>query len=227
RLPDSILEDSVNKPWRPVPAGRISSIETRRLLLATIPAVWIITIFLGGLKETSLIIGLTWMYNDLGGADENGIVRNVINALGFVVFSSGATRIASGHGQFSLNEAAYQWLAMQWAIITSTMQMQDFKDQKGDLARPGGRSTAPLVLGDWVARWTIAVPVLVWSVICPLFWAVDIYGYVVPLALGNFVAIRVILLRNVDADRSTWMLWAVWLVSLYMLPLVRDHSILF
>ena len=31
----------------------------------------------------------------------------------------------------------------------------------GDRAR--NRRTLPLVLGDWIARWTIAVPVMIWS----------------------------------------------------------------
>ena len=68
---------------------------------------------------------LEYMYNDLGGADENFVVRNLINAAGFVCYSAGATRVAGGHGQHSLNQKAYRWLAIIGGIIFSTLQMQD------------------------------------------------------------------------------------------------------
>lgn len=68
---------------------------------------------------------LTWMYNDLGGADESYIVRNFINALGFVCYSSGATRVACGYGHCFLNDEAYQWLAIIGGIVFSTLQAQD------------------------------------------------------------------------------------------------------
>lgn len=28
-----------------------------------------------------------------------------------------------------------------------------------------------------------------------------------------------------EADRQTWKVWSLWLTSLYVLPLVRDHSV--
>ena len=68
---------------------------------------------------------LVYMYNDLGGADESFVVRNLINAAGFVCYSAGATRVACGHGQCSLNEKAYRWLAIVGGIVFSTLQMQD------------------------------------------------------------------------------------------------------
>lgn len=125
RLPDSIIEDSVNKAWRPIPSGRLSACEARRLLLAGLPIAILITFYTGGMEETIVMNTLVYMYNDLGGADENFVVRNLINAAGFICYSAGATRVACGHGQYSLNEKAYQWLAIIGGIIFSTLQMQD------------------------------------------------------------------------------------------------------
>ena len=68
---------------------------------------------------------LEYMYNDLGGADENFVVRNLINAAGFICYSAGATRVACGHDRHFLNEKAYQWLAIIGGIVFSTLQMQD------------------------------------------------------------------------------------------------------
>ena len=125
RLPNSIIEDSVNKPWRPIPSGRLSACQARRLLLAILPISVIITFYIGGMEETIVMNTLEYMYNDLGGADENFVVRNLINAAGFICYSAGATRVAYGHDQYSLNDKGYQWLAIIGGIIFSTLQMQD------------------------------------------------------------------------------------------------------
>ena len=77
------------------------------------------------MEETVAMFVLTWMYNDLGGADESYIVRNFINALGFVCYSSGALRVASGYGQYFLNDESYQWLGIVGGIVFTTLQAQD------------------------------------------------------------------------------------------------------
>ena len=125
RLPNSIIEDSVNKAWRPIPAGRMSAADARHLLLLAIPTGFVITLYIGGMEETVAMMVLTWMYNDLGGADENFVARNFINALGFMCYSSGATKVACGYGQCELNQNAYEWLAIIGGIIFTTLQMQD------------------------------------------------------------------------------------------------------
>ena len=125
RLPNSIIEDSINKPWRPIPSGRLSAYQARRLLLVVLPIAILISFHIGGMEETIVINTLLYMYNDLGGAEENFVVRNLINAAGFICYSAGATRVACGYGQCSLNEKARQWLAIIGGIIFSTLQMQD------------------------------------------------------------------------------------------------------
>lgn len=125
RLPKSIIEDSVNKPWRPIPSGRLSADQARRLLLAVLPIAVLVSFYTGGIQETIVMNTLEYMYNDLGGADENFVVRNVINAAGFICYSAGATRVACGHDMYSLNDKAYRWLAMIGGIVFSTLQMQD------------------------------------------------------------------------------------------------------
>ena len=125
RLPRSIIEDSINKPWRPIPSRRLSACQARRLLLAVIPIAIPITFYTGGMQELIAMNTLSYMYNDLGGADENFVVRNLINAAGFICYSAGATRVACGHEQYSLNEKAYEWLAIVGGIVFSTLQMQD------------------------------------------------------------------------------------------------------
>ena len=223
-LPASVNEDSLNKPWRPLPAGRITVVQTRRLLLATIPTVLLITLYLGAMEETVILIGLTWMYNDLGGADESFLVRNLLNGAAFAAYGSGAIRVASGRMLPLLNAVGYQWLTVVGTIIFTTLQVQDLRDQEGDRAHQ--RSTIPLVLGDRAARWTVAVPVLAWSLLCPGFWALNSWGFVLPVALGCVVAGRVLFMRSVEEDASTYRVWGLWLMSLYLLPLFHNHGVL-
>lgn len=221
RLPNSVLEDSVNKPWRPVPSRRISEEETRRLLLVLIPCGLLLSIFLGGLKETASMLILTWMYNDLGGADENYILRNIINAAGFICHGSGATIIAAGFGRHELRNEAYVWLAMIGGVILTTIQVQDLPDMVGDAVR--GRRTLPLVHGEWIGRCSVAIPVAFWAFACPAFWQLGSFGHVLPVSVGLLVVYRVLMMKNVAADKATYRIWCLWLVILYTLPLFRAY----
>ncbi|KAI9876589.1 MAG: hypothetical protein M1830_006167 [Pleopsidium flavum] len=223
-LPGSVIEDSINKPWRPLPSKRLSLVQARRLLLAIIPAVFITTLYLGGMEVSVVLMVLTWMYNDLGGADENYVIRNLLNLFGFVCYSLGALMVACDQRRFSLTPAAYQWLTIVGLIVLTTLQTQDLSDQEGDRAR--GRRTIPLIMGDWTARWTIALPVVAWSFFCPAFWKLGIYSYIIPVAIGGLVAFRVLMIRSVAGDKLSWKMWCLWTVSLYLLPLCKNHTVL-
>ena len=218
------MEDSINKPWRPLPSNRISGNEARRLLLVLIPCGLILSTFLGGLKETAAMLILTWMYNDLGGADENYLLRNLINAGGFMCHGSGATIIAAGFRDHELRREAYNWLAMIGGVIFTTLQVQDIPDMAGDAAR--GRRTFPLVHGEWIGRCSVAVPVAFWTFACPAFWQLNYMGYALPAAIGLSVVFRILMMKNVAADQTTYKVWCWWLTVLYILPLCKKFAIL-
>ena len=60
RSPEAVQEDLQNKPWRPLAAGRITTVQTRRLLLPAIPlSLLIIYRWLGAVEETVLLFCLT------------------------------------------------------------------------------------------------------------------------------------------------------------------------
>lgn len=158
------------------------------------------------------------MYNELGGSDESYIIRNLLLAATYAGYCAGAVKVASGYDT-DITRAAYDWIAMIAGVKFTTMHVQGVKDQKADDARR--RKTFPLVLGDGPARWTIAVPVLVWSLMCPTFWSLQLYESMVSIALGPIVVYRVILIRGISADRLTWKIWGMWLPSLYFLPVFK------
>ncbi|KAK8068367.1 UbiA prenyltransferase [Apiospora saccharicola] len=241
RLPESALEDAANKPWRPVPSGLLTSDQLRRAMLVLLPLVLGLNhmLFDTG-KETSLLFSLTWMYNDLGGGDDGWVQRNVIIAAAFGLYDLGSVRVASGAPLSGLTPDAVLWIFAISAVILTTMHVQDLKDQEGDRRRE--RSTAPHVLGDGTARWTIAIPVGAWSVFCTAFWGfrgchwgrsmgiavvvsaplMGISAYIT--MLGAWVAFRCVALRTPATDRATWQLWALWTASLYALPCLYRYT---
>lgn len=219
--PASVLEDSVNKPWRSIPSKRLTAEQAQHLLLLIIPIVFLATLYLGGTREAVTLMVMTWMYNDLGGADVSFVTRNMLNAFGYMCYSSGSMLVAVGYGQHQLNTTADWWLAIIGAIIFTTLQMQDMPDVEGDAAR--NRKTIPLVYGDCVARWSIAVPVIAWSFICPAFWGMNPFGYITPVAVGFGFVVRLLTLRSVSADSVTWKAWCVWMTTIYLIPVSKQH----
>lgn len=243
--PMAVEEDKINKPWRPIPSGRITSEQARRAMLVLIPVVLAFNYAMGTLNEAMGIFVLTWMYNDLGGGDE--LSRDAIIAIAFALFNGGSLRLAipspsesllgdmpSGNPSpyhYEISSRGYTWLAIISGAVWTTMQVQDLKDQEGDRLR--GRKTIPLLFGERFSRCMIALFVAAWSVACVVFWAAGMVsaspanklgaaalGFVVPLGMGGYVAFRALALRGKPADARTWRLWCAWLVGLYILPVL-------
>ncbi|KAL8651747.1 MAG: hypothetical protein Q9210_003078 [Variospora velana] len=96
RQPAAIAEDSVNKPWRPMPSKRLTEQRARQIMFALYPVAGLTSCYFGGLRQCIALVALGYWYNDRGGADSSFVVRNFINACGFVCYSSGAMEVALG-----------------------------------------------------------------------------------------------------------------------------------
>ncbi|KAJ5040864.1 uncharacterized protein L3040_005423 [Drepanopeziza brunnea f. sp. 'multigermtubi'] len=221
RLPNSVLEDAINKPWRAIPSGRLTPEEASQILLLSIPAGYLSTLFLGGTTEFLVMMVLTWVYNDLGAAEGHFLLRHVNNALGFTTFGAGAARVACGG---ALNTTTiYAWLAVIAAAITCTIQFQDMEDQEGDRLR--ARKTLPLVMGEGATRWANAVTVVGFSLVAAAFWRLPVLGYLPPAALGGLIAVRTLTRTDLAGDKQTFKLWCLWLMLLYVLPFAKMEGV--
>lgn len=130
-------------------------------------------------------------------------------------YSAGSTSVAAG--VYTLTPQAYKWIAIIGAIIFSRLSMQDLPDKEGDAAR--GRRTSPLIMGDAFSRYEIAVPIFIWSLICPFFWRASSIGYIGPCGIGVWLVFRILRFRTVAGDKVSWKIWCLWTGMLYSLPL--------
>lgn len=239
-------EDASNKPWRPIPAGRITCGQAGVLVKILYPLVWIISVALGGGMESLSLVVQGIIYNDLGGGDNNPFIRNAINAGGYLSFQLGAVRVATAtQGSKSLlpcvmpgilcpaadtttaaapgvefSSQAQIWFLLLALLFFTTVHIQDLPDQDGDSKR--GRRTVPLVFGDRPARYSLTVAMTFWSLVTPYFWHMAWTGYIAPLAFGAWVVARTLRPRNEKADRNTFKVWNSWVVMVFTLPLVKS-----
>lgn len=217
RSPNSVAEDTINKPWRPIPSNKITSEQTRRSMLVAVPLSLYLNYHLHVWEQGALVHIITWLYNDLRGSDE-AFIRELLIAVGYAMFNSGSLQIAAGCSQEScgLSWQGITWTGIISAVIFTTMQVQDLKDQEGDQLR--GRRTVVLFLGERVSRGSIAIFVTFWSWVCAVFWQCGSWRLAFPILPALLVAWRVVMIRSQHEDRQTWKLWCLWLIFLYVLP---------
>jgi 4-hydroxybenzoate polyprenyltransferase len=217
--PNALAEDSINKPWRPLPSRRLTPEKAKTILLYVIPTIYVMGLFLGGAEAAVALMVFSHMHNELDGASKNWVVRNILNGCGLSCFSIGAAVVATGYGTHSLTEDTYTWVALLAAVIATTIQMQDLPDVEGD--RATDRKTIVVVYGDSVTRWSVAVGVLFWSGVCCWYWDLNAAWYLPYVGMGAVMAARVLLIRDVKGDDVTWKMWGLWMMTLYLLPLVK------
>jgi len=165
---------------------------------------------------------MAWVYNDLGAANENFHLRNVANALGIAAFNAGSTIAVMGSAP-GLNGKGYVWLGVLGVAIYSTISVLDMLDIAGDSAR--GRRTMPIVYGHEVARWGVALPIVLWSVVCPIFLNTGLAGFMFSVVLGSIVAVHLVAFRTHSADKTSEKMWCVWTIVLYCLPLFANGEV--
>lgn len=235
RLASSITEDAVNKPWRPLPAKRLSPIGARTMLLLVIPLAMSFSLVTcqASYVPSATLICLAWLYNDLEGSSTSIFARNLLNALGLTCFGWGALAVLAGPGaQLVLPQAAV-WMAMTASIIFTTIQVQDFRDEAGD--RECGRETIALRYSPVVARGSCALFVLMWSLAAPAFWACNRPGsaalssenyltcawwvWAVSVGLGAGVGGLLMARGGRTMDEQALTAWCAWVAWVYMLPL--------
>lgn len=223
----AIEEDRINKPWRPIPAGRIEATTVARLIVPGYLVAITYSYFTNTLAPALFLVFLGWCYNSsFVSGSENWALRTLLNAFGFPAFLYGALQAALC--QVGVRDASgplSAWTAMKWwfvilsCVIFVTVHVLDIYDQEGDQAR--GRLTLPLVIGDRRARRSLALASIASSVGSCYFWNCLGLSGLFPLSLGALVAVGTLSAKSAKDDKKVAIVWSLWLMSLYTLPLMQ------
>ena len=218
--PASLTEDTQNKPFRPLPSGRVTFSSARRLFHVTAILCIIYSIlFTDRLRETIVFQALTFLNNDLALGDSSFVTRNILNSAGYTTFAMGAFRVLLKDSGRVASVTAYPWLVLLAAIVLTTGHVQDLQDLEGDTA--SGRKTLPILTGEAMAQWSILLHVACWMVVVPQFWNCGVLSSLIVLTLGGIVVGR--LAKGNDTSqgyKTTYKLWTCWVVMMYFLPLL-------
>ncbi|KAJ7701202.1 UbiA prenyltransferase family-domain-containing protein [Mycena rosella] len=216
----SVEEDSKNKPFRPLPSGRITlqqAIILRYISLISglaLSAMYGLRIFLINVGFAVLIV----MYHDFQGGS-HWLSKNLMNAAGYCFFEAGGTLIAACDRQ-RFDDLAKWSLMMSLAILATTIQAQDFQDREGD--RTAGRRTLPIVF-PVISRYTMLFCLPGWSVILGHVWQLDLMARSAVIILGTIVGFRYFTFRTVRDDEWTYFLYNGWLLVAFSLPIYSRH----
>ncbi|ESK83983.1 hypothetical protein Moror_7500 [Moniliophthora roreri MCA 2997] len=185
-------EDIINKPWRPLPAKRIT--ERQAAIL-------------------SLALALVEFVHDDCGLSHRPILKNVCNIGGYTTFETGATLIASPY--MALDKISIQAVFLSGALIFTTIHAQDFADVDGD--RQSGRHTLPIVHPEG-SRVYILIMLVGWSIALSFFWDLGPICATALVLVGSFVGMRYYRKRDVLSDEGSYRYYNMWLLLANTLP---------
>lgn len=223
----AIEEDRINKPWRPIPAGRITAESVGRLIAPGYLVALAYSYYTHTMTPALFLVFLGWCYNgSFVKGSENWALRTLLNAFGFTSFLYGALQAAlfqigvqHGSGPLSAWAGLKWWFAIIGCVICGTVHVLDIYDQEGDAAR--GRLTLPLVIGDRIARRILALASIASSIGACYFWDCLGWSGILPLSLGALVAVGTMSAKTPKADKKVAVFWIAWMMSLYTLPLMQ------
>jgi 4-hydroxybenzoate polyprenyltransferase len=93
----SVSEDAMNKPWRPVPSGRISVRDCRALRWTVVIVSWGLSYLSGfSVVTTSVLFSMLVIAHDDFRLSDYAISKNLCNAGGYASFELGATLVLCG-----------------------------------------------------------------------------------------------------------------------------------
>lgn len=207
-----VEEDRINKPDRPIPAGRITrpgAIQRWRLYSLLFLAAGA----LFGVAHWALLWLIASVLHNFCGWDKNWFTKNnVVMPLGFLAEVGAAWQLVA-----PLTPIAWRWLVVGALVVSMTAAIQDFRDVRGD--RLTGRRTLPIILGDEKARLLMC---LIFAGMCllmhlALWGGSGLKGVLCDLwicGLALYICGRLLLYRTARADDRTYMVYTYWYCSI-------------
>jgi len=218
----SCEEDKFNRPWRPLPAGRITEPQAVALRWAIV----IFCVFWSSIYDQDLVwttlglVATTFIYDELGAASHI-VGKNFCNIGGYASFEAGATTIIGAN--HAMDYVSVTAVIISGLLIFTTIQAQDFPDVEGDKAL--GRMTFPIYAPEFSRLFTL-VATIVWSMFLSWFWEVGPISTAFLVCFGAYIGMRYYLWRTLEADKKSYLIFNVWLMAAHVLPLHARTSVL-
>ncbi|KAI0419311.1 UbiA prenyltransferase family-domain-containing protein [Xylaria grammica] len=220
RQPNAIAEDQVNKAWRPIASGRITPDQATLLMHLMYPTVMITAWAVGGLGPCIVQTAFSLWYNEYGGG-ANPFLKNIHTAIGLTVLMCGPLEITTQQASVFGEGRIVVWLLIIVAALSTTAHAQDFRDMEGDKA--AGRSTIPLLIGDFMARMMVASGVLIWTLAACYFWDAS-WKHGIPACISGALMIGNLFRdRTREGDVLSYRLYPLWMVGLFSLPCLKAN----
>jgi len=209
-------EDRLNKPRRPLPAGRITMTQAIWLRWLLIP----ICLGYSALYSPSVtilsagVIIMTIIYNEGGAHASHWTIRSGMNCVSYGILEAGATLVA-GRNRDQLHNVGLLAVLFSIGALATTIHAQDFKDVKGDALI--GRKTLPIAMPQF-ARLSMLAGLSGWSLALSYFWQLTPLMAASFCGLGLFIGTRFMTLKNARADQVSYYWYNIWLAVVHVLP---------
>ncbi|KPA35288.1 ubiquinone biosynthesis protein [Fusarium langsethiae] len=196
---NSVEEDRINKPDRPLPSRIVTKAGTwRRCIVVWALFFSLAIIFPSVILETvtHAVMTLFLTTTRLGGT---WFGKNCVS-MSIMTWS-----LLSGSRKFitPLTPLAFRKVISLAFWVGLSAETQDFRDQKGDLAT--GRQTLPIVFGDNVARYIVAFFNMPLAFAVVYWFGIGAYTLWLLAAGHVLVSYRIVVFRGVEADHQTYM----------------------
>ncbi|KAF8125716.1 UbiA prenyltransferase family [Boletus edulis] len=199
-------EDKINKPFRPLPSGRIAEHHARTLRWILVP----VCLACSAAYSTELLFTsielqvLTVLYSELH-CDEYFILKNFLTAAMYGCAGFGGALLA-GCDRSHVHKTAQLAVQLSTTVFASTLHAQDFKDVSGD--RLTGRCTLP-ILFPLGSRLSVALGIPMWSICLSHVWHLDLLSATVVIVYSGYTGIRFLLYQSVDDDKRSCKFYSV------------------
>ncbi|KIM79190.1 hypothetical protein PILCRDRAFT_792336 [Piloderma croceum F 1598] len=208
-------EDKQNKPWRPLPSGRITLSHAVMLRWWLVPLCWAVSFYYSAtvLGASVAFAALTVLYNEQH-MHSHWLMRGLLNAIGFASFEVGGTLIA-GSQPSNLDSNAILAICLSVGIFLTTAHAQDFKDVLGDDLI--GRKTLPIVYPVF-SRLSMPIALMFWSTALSFTWHTDRATSLIFLCFSTVVGGRFVTMKTILDDQVSYYFYNAWLAAAYILP---------
>ncbi|KAE8139064.1 UbiA prenyltransferase family-domain-containing protein [Aspergillus pseudotamarii] len=226
----SVEEDTINKPNRPIPSGRLSmnGAYTRWLIS------WVISLAIIGLtvSHQAALVLLQWeVWVSLfyvWPKFQNWVARNLFTAVGATIQLRLLDAVLVKTIPSFRADSSLTWLLFIW--LAWTIHVQEFHDTEGD--QRVGRQTLPLIVGrrgQFPLRVVTAMIIGgtgISSIVLAQLWRTPnpamLYLALAHLLFMLTVAVRLVVLPFKEADKVTYKYY--YTLATYSLLLFRQHT---